>query len=90
MDRQEGRMINADLESYKVIGPKEMPEIDVHFPDVLNGYNNTSTMGIGEPPVISTAAAIANAVAHAIGVRVMSLPITPRKVLEALAAKEKK
>ncbi len=90
MDRQEGRMINADRENYKVIGAKETPQIDVHFLDVCNGYNNTSTMGLGEPPTISTAAAIANAVAHAIGVRVMSLPITPKKVLEALAAGEKK
>ncbi len=90
MDRQEGRMINADLENYKVLGPREMPEIEVHFPDVLNGFNNTSTMGIGEPPVISTAAAVANAVAHALGVRVMSLPITPKRVLEAIAAKENK
>ena len=83
-------MINADLENYKVLGPREMPEIEVHFPDVLNGFNNTSTMGIGEPPVISTAAAVANAVAHALGVRVMSLPITPKRVLEAIAAKENK
>jgi xanthine dehydrogenase YagR molybdenum-binding subunit len=41
-------------------------------------------IGIGEPPTISTAAAIANAVANAIGVRVRSLPITPDKVLAAL------
>jgi CO/xanthine dehydrogenase Mo-binding subunit len=39
---------------------------------------------VGEPPIIPTAAAIANAVADAIGVRVMSLPITPEKVLRAL------
>ena len=38
-------------------------------------------IGIGEPPTISTAAAVANAVANAIGVRVRSLPITPDKVL---------
>jgi xanthine dehydrogenase YagR molybdenum-binding subunit len=41
-------------------------------------------LGLGEPPTIPTAAAIANAVANAIGVRVHSLPITPEKVIAAL------
>ncbi len=64
--------------------------MEVIFLDVFNGKNNTSTMGLGEPPSTATAAAIANAVANAIGVRIHSIPITPKKVLEALAAKEKK
>jgi len=85
MDRQEGRMVNADMESYKICGSVDCPEIEVVLLDVYNGKNNTSVMGIGEPPIISTAAAIANAVAEAIGVRITSLPITPRKVLAALA-----
>jgi len=41
-------------------------------------------IGLGEPPIIPTAAAIANAVANALGVRITSLPITPDKVLAAL------
>ena len=41
-------------------------------------------IGIGEPVTIPTAAAIANAVSNAIGVRMTSLPITPAKVLDAL------
>ena len=41
-------------------------------------------IGIGEPPIIPVAGAIGNAVRNAIGVRVGSLPITPRRVLEAL------
>jgi CO/xanthine dehydrogenase Mo-binding subunit len=44
-------------------------------------------MGLGEPPNIPTAAAIGNAVFNAIGVRIRSLPITPDKVLAALASK---
>ncbi|MBM4083819.1 MAG: nicotinate dehydrogenase medium molybdopterin subunit, partial [Planctomycetes bacterium] len=43
--------------------------------------------GIGEPPCVPTAAAIANAVCDAIGVRIPDLPITPEKVLRALRAK---
>ena len=46
-------------------------------------------IGIGEPPTISTAAAIANAVANAIGVRVRSIPLTPDKVLAALGERAK-
>lgn len=90
MDRAKGRMINADLENYKIIGAVDCPEIDVSLLDVYNGKNNTNVMGLGEPPIVCTAAAVANAVHNAIGVRINSLPITPRKVLDALAAKEKR
>ena len=45
-------------------------------------------VGIGEPPVIPTSAAIANAVFNATGARVTELPITPDKVLAALATKK--
>lgn len=90
MDPQKGHMLNADMESYKIAGPVDTPEIDVVLVDVANGFNATSCMGLGEPPVIATAAAIANAVHNAIGVRVTSIPITPKKVLEALAREEKK
>ncbi len=86
MDRQEGRMVNADMEAYKILGSMDCPEIDVVTLDVYNGKSNTSVMGLGEPPIVATAAAVANAVADAIGVRITSLPITPRKVLEALGA----
>ena len=44
-------------------------------------------VGIGEPATVPTAGAIANAVSHAIGARIRSLPITPESVLEALDAK---
>jgi CO/xanthine dehydrogenase Mo-binding subunit len=90
MDPQKGHMLNADMESYKIAGPVDTPEIEVVLVDVANGFNLTSCMGLGEPPVIATAAAIANAVQNAIGVRIKSIPITPKKVLEALAREEKK
>ncbi|MCI0652553.1 MAG: xanthine dehydrogenase family protein molybdopterin-binding subunit [Planctomycetes bacterium] len=88
MDRIEGRMVNADFEFYKILGAVDCPEIEVVLLDVFMGHNNTHVMGLGEPPVVATAAAVANAVAHAIGVRIHSLPITPRKVLAALAGEE--
>ena len=46
-------------------------------------------IGIGEPPTVSTAAAIGNAVNNAIGLRVRSLPITPHRILDAIAAQER-
>ena len=51
---------------------------------VANLGNNTSTAGIGEPPIVPTLAAIGNAVYNAIGVRIRELPITPDKVIAAL------
>jgi xanthine dehydrogenase YagR molybdenum-binding subunit len=48
------------------------------------GYDDRGIIGLGEPPVISPGAAISNAVANAVGVRVPYLPLTPDRVLAAL------
>ncbi len=88
MDRHQGRMLNDDLENYKVLGSVDCPEIDVVLLDVYNGKSNTQVMGLGEPPIVATAAAVANAVADAIGTRVFQLPLTPKNVLEAIAMKK--
>ena len=88
MDRHKGRMLNDDLENYKILGSVDCPEIDVVLIDVYNGKSNTQVMGLGEPPIVATAAAVANAVADAIGVRVFQLPLTPKNVLEAIAMKK--
>jgi xanthine dehydrogenase YagR molybdenum-binding subunit len=52
--------------------------------EVANAGNNTSAAGIGEPPIVPTLAAIANAVFNATGARVHTLPLTPDKVLAHL------
>jgi xanthine dehydrogenase YagR molybdenum-binding subunit len=83
MDDQTGRMLNPNLEDYKLPHSMEIPEIDCVLYDNPIG----KVTGIGEPPVIPTAGAIANAVYNAIGVRITSLPITPDKVLAALGKK---
>ncbi len=88
LDRQTGRMVNADMEFYKIAGSLDVPEIDCVLTDVANGINSTGVLGLGEPTVIPTAAAVANAVCNAIGARVFELPITPDRVLLALANKE--
>ena len=80
MDPQTGVVLNPNFETYKLPGLADMPEIDI----VLLDMPERGVIGIGEPVTIPTAAAIANAVANALGVRVSSLPITPAKVLAAL------
>ncbi len=85
LDRPSGHVMNANLEDYRVPTAKDVPEVVVEFvgePD--RRANNLGGKGLGEPPIIPTAAAIANAIANACGARVRVLPMTPSRVLEAL------
>jgi xanthine dehydrogenase YagR molybdenum-binding subunit len=86
MDRNTGHMINVGLDSYKLPHSKEIPQIDVLLIEKYGAYSSTDADGIGEPANIATAAAIANAVYNAIGVRLYELPITPEKILAALGS----
>jgi len=83
MDEQTGHCLNPDLEFYKLAGIGDIGEIVVHMM-TGPGYDDRGVIGLGEPPVISPGAAISNAVANAIGVRVPRLPLTPDRVLAAL------
>ena len=85
LDRNYGTMVNGNLESYKILMPMDMFEAVSILTPVANLGNNTSTAGIGEPPSVPTLAAVANAVFNATGARVRSLPITPDRILAALA-----
>jgi len=86
LDPVTGRMLNPNMEFYKLAGLADIGELVVHM---MTGekYDRRGVIGLGEPPVISPGAAISNAVANAIGVRVPFLPLTPDRVLEALAKK---
>jgi xanthine dehydrogenase YagR molybdenum-binding subunit len=84
MDGVTGRMLNPNMEFYKLAGIGDIGEIVVHMM-TGPGYDERGVIGLGEPPVISPGAAISNALANAIGVRVPTLPLTPDKVLAALA-----
>ena len=90
LDRATGRVMNANLENYKVPTVKDVPaKITVKFVDRPDRKaNNLGIKGLGEPPIIPTAAAIANAVANATGARVRHAPLTRARVLEALAIAE--
>jgi xanthine dehydrogenase YagR molybdenum-binding subunit len=84
LDRNTGIMMNPNIEEYKIIGAKDMPKIEVHFIEDYLARSSTDAGGIGEPAKIPGAAAVANAVYNAIGVRMYALPMTPARVLAAL------
>lgn len=84
LDRHTGRMVNPNVEQYKIAGSEDVPEIEAIVVPVWDGVNNTQSTGIGEPATVPTAAAIANAVSHAVGARIRQLPITPEAVLAAV------
>jgi len=85
VDPVTGRMLNVDFESYEIAGIGDVGELVVHMM-TGPGYDERGVIGLGEPPVISPGAAISNAVANALGVRVPELPLTPQRVLDAIGA----
>jgi xanthine dehydrogenase YagR molybdenum-binding subunit len=80
LDRNTALMVNPDMEWYRIAGMSDIPRIDVR---IMN-QPERGVIGIGEPPAVSTAAAITNAVRNATGVTIRSIPLTPDKVLSAL------
>ena len=86
VDPTTGVPVNATLDDYKLPTIADTPEIIVDFVDVPDeNVPNTGSRGLGEPPIIPTAAALANAFAHATGRRCRALPMTRARVLETLA-----
>ncbi|MEW6073507.1 MAG: xanthine dehydrogenase family protein molybdopterin-binding subunit [Planctomycetota bacterium] len=77
-----GLAMNASFVDYKVAGIKDVAELVA----ILDDDPRERVIGIGEPPAIPGHAAIANAIFNACGARVRDLPLTPDKVLTALAA----
>ncbi len=85
MDRNNGYMLNANLENYKIIGAREVPEIEIVLVENYIAQSSTDAAGIGESAgIITLAAAIANAFYNATGVRMRRIPMTPAHVLAAL------
>lgn len=83
MDQQTGRMLNANLENYRLAGIGDIGELVVYMMQTPE-HEKRGVIGLGEPPVVSPGAALSNAVANAIGTRVPFLPLTPDRVLDAL------
>jgi xanthine dehydrogenase YagR molybdenum-binding subunit len=91
LDRQTGKMANTNFHDYKIPTMADTSSkhvcVPIDIPD--NEFNTTGTKGLGEPATIPTAAAIANAVNDAIGVRMTDAPLTPRQLLQQIAAQRK-
>ena len=86
LDETSGRVLNADMEFYKLAGIKDIGEIVVHM-EVDPENDKRGVIGLGEPPAVGGIGALANAAANAIGVRVPEVPLTPDRVLNALAGR---
>jgi len=89
LDENTGKMVNPNLQNYKIATSMDMPEIVPLFVDLVDPrINNLGNKGLGEPPRIPSSAAVANAVYNAVGVHLREIPMTPDKVLKALQGKE--
>jgi xanthine dehydrogenase YagR molybdenum-binding subunit len=86
MDQVTGRVLNPDMEFYKLAGLPDIGEIVVHM-DIQEVHDKRGVIGLGEPCAIGGIAAIANAVHNALGIRVPMVPVTADRVLNALGTK---
>jgi xanthine dehydrogenase YagR molybdenum-binding subunit len=80
-DDRTGRVVNPSLAEYHVPVQADVPHIDIVYTDAPDPHTPLGAHGIGEIGITGVAAAIANAVYHAVGVRVRDLPITLDKLL---------
>ncbi|MFD3540808.1 xanthine dehydrogenase family protein molybdopterin-binding subunit [Streptomyces sp. NPDC058662] len=85
VDPVHGDFTESDLAAYHVPVNADVPDIEAHWIDEHDKHlNPMGSKGIGEIGIVGTAAAIGNAVCHATGRRLRSLPLTPDRVLAAL------
>ncbi len=83
--RRDGKILNPNFVDYRIPSSLDAPPIDVGFVETIDPYGPYGAKGMAETAINPTAAAIANAVFHATGVRVRCLPITAEKILAGLA-----
>ena len=86
--QRDGKILNPNFVDYRIPSSLDAPPIDVAFVETMDPYGPYGAKGMAETAINPTAAAIANAVFHATGVRVRSLPITAEKILAGLAARQ--
>jgi CO/xanthine dehydrogenase Mo-binding subunit len=85
LDPKTGTVLTQTLDAYKLPTIADVPEIVTELLDVPDAHlTNLGSKGLGEPPIVPTAAAIANAIRDATGADVRSLPITREEMLRAL------
>jgi len=84
---ESGQLLTATLMDYALPHSQDVPPITSLLVEIPSGLGPFGARGVGEPPVVPVAAAIANAIKDAIGVRLTQIPMTPERVLAALENK---
>jgi xanthine dehydrogenase YagR molybdenum-binding subunit len=91
VDPETGTILTRTLDAYRMPTIADVPEIVTELVDIPDAHlTNLGSKGIGEPPIIPVAAAIANAIRDATGADVHSLPITREEMLRALREAEER
>jgi CO/xanthine dehydrogenase Mo-binding subunit len=86
---ENGKMANPTYLDFKIPVAPDTPQLDVTILEKKAEEGPYGAKGVGEPPIVPTAAAIANAVYNATGVRLYELPMTQERVVAALKKKGK-
>lgn len=82
-----GHLLNSTLLDYRMPVAADLPMIDPILIEAPNPGHPYGVRGVGEVPIVPPAGALANAIYHAVGVRLTRLPMSPGRILEALWAK---
>ncbi len=85
-DTATGIPVSSNLDDYKMLMINDVPKITALFVESNDAVGPFGAKGIGEPAFMAAAAAISNAIYYAAGIRLTSLPMNPKRVLEALKA----
>ena len=84
----DGRMMNSTFLDYRMPTSLDLPMIDTVIVEVPNPGHPYGVRGVGEVSIVPAIAAVANAISDAIGVRMTELPMTPARIVAALARRE--
>ena len=85
IDKHSGKVLSDSFATYKMLSMLDMPEVEVILVEEPDPSGPFGAKGVGETGITNVAPSIANALYDAVGIRLHSLPMTPEKVLQALA-----
>ncbi len=87
IDKTSGETLTNNFATYRIPSIRDIPEMEIILVEDPAPNGPYGAKGVGEPGLVNVAPAIANAVYDAVGVRINSLPLSPKKVLTALASR---
>ena len=89
LDGKSGVLLTPDVHQYRVPTALETPVIEARNVEREDAFYPYSAKPVGEAPLVGVMPAVRNAIRHALGLGIDTLPITPARILEALAARKK-